>query len=176
MKVTFVRHGQTDWNKVGKQQGRMDIPLNATGIEQAHQTAELLKSEPFDRVYCSPLTRARQTAEIICENRDIPIILEPRLIERDMGEFQGKDWKSFDSNLFWNYTANVQYEKAENIQVLFERVYQFLDELKGKPGNVLLVSHGGVFAPVSSYAGNSTKEDKLSDILLANAQAFTFEI
>ena len=80
MKVTFVRHGQTDWNKVGKQQGRMDIPLNATGIEQAHQTAELLKSEPFDRVYSSPLTRARQTAEIICENRDIPIILEPRLI------------------------------------------------------------------------------------------------
>lgn len=176
MKVTFVRHGQTDWNKEGKQQGRMDIPLNQTGIEQAYQTAELLQSEHFDRVYSSPLMRARQTAEIICENRNIPILLEPRLIERDMGEFQGKDWRSFDSELFWSYTENIQYEKAENIRVLFERVYQFLDELRGKPGNVLLVSHGGVFAPVSSYAGNSKKEDNFGDILLANAQTFTFEI
>lgn len=176
MKVTFVRHGQTDWNVKRKQQGRMDIPLNETGIAQAEKTAELLKDEPFDAVYSSPLIRARQTAQIICRGRNLPIIIEERIIERDMGEFQGKDWKSFDSYLFWDYNANVQYEKAESIRKFFQRVYEFLDELKGKTGNVLIVAHGGVFAPVSSYSGRSKKEENLTDILLANAEVFQFEI
>ena len=176
MKVTFVRHGQTDWNKQGKQQGLADIPLNETGMEQARKTRELLKGEQFDCAYCSPLMRARQTANIICEGRNIPIYLEQRLIERDMGEFQGMDWTQFDSRLFWDYTANIQYEKAENIQQFFARVYDFLDTLKGKKGSVLLVAHGGVFAPVSSYSGRSKKEDNLTDILLANAQAYQFEL
>lgn len=176
MNVTFVRHGQTDWNIVRKQQGRVDIPLNATGIKQAEQTAEQLKDKKIDKIYCSPLTRAKQTAQIIGAGRDIPIIIEPRLIERDMGEFEGKDWQQFDSRLFWDYVANVQYEKAENIREFYGRVYSFLDELKGTEGDVLLVAHGGVFAPVSSYSGRSEKEDNLTDILIANAQTFTFTI
>ena len=52
MKVTFVRHGQTEWNRLGKQQGLADIPLDQTGIEQARKTAQLLKDEAFDCVYC----------------------------------------------------------------------------------------------------------------------------
>lgn len=176
MKITFVRHGQTDWNKEGKQQGTVDIPLNETGIEQARETAALLKDEIFDCIYTSPLLRAHQTAQIIGEGRNIPIILDDRLIERYMGEFEGKSWKDFDSYQFWDYTANIQYKRAENIRVLFERVYNFFDELKGKQGSVLVVSHGGVFAPVSSYSGRSKKEDNLTDILLKNAQTFTFEI
>lgn len=176
MKVTFVRHGQTSWNLLGKQQGLADIPLDETGIAQAHQTKELLKDKHFDRVYCSPLTRARQTAQIICEDRDIPILLEPRLIERDMGEFEGMTWHQFDTRAFWDYTANLHYQKAENIRDFYARVYSFLDTLKGKEGSVLLVAHGGVFAPVSSYAGHSKKEDNLLDDLIGNAQAFEFTI
>ena len=85
MEITFVRHGQTEWNSLGKQQGKEDIPLNSRGIEQAKQTAQLLADRQFDRVYCSPLQRAKQTAQIICENRQIPIFYEPRIAERDMG-------------------------------------------------------------------------------------------
>ncbi len=62
MKVTFVRHGQTEWNRLGKQQGLADIPLDQTGIEQARKTAQLLKDEAFDCVYCSPLKGAQQLA------------------------------------------------------------------------------------------------------------------
>ena len=116
MKVTFVRHGQTEWNRLGKQQGLADIPLDQTGIEQARKTAQLLKDEAFDCVYCSPLKRAQQTAQIICEGRNIPIILEQRLIERDMGEFEGMTWHQFDTRAFWDYTADLHYRKAENIR------------------------------------------------------------
>ena len=176
MEITFVRHGQTEWNSLGKQQGKEDIPLNSRGIEQAKQTAQLLGDRQFDRVYCSPLQRAKQTAQIICENRQIPIFYEPRIAERDMGEFQGKRWDEFDTRAFWDYAANHHYQQAENIRDFYDRVYNFLDELKGKSGRALLVSHGGVFAPVSSYAGRSKKEDNLIDNLLENAQAFTFVI
>ena len=176
MEITFVRYGQTEWNSLGKQQGKEDIPLNSRGIEQAKQTAQLLADRQFDRVYCSPLQRAKQTAQIICENRQIPIFYEPRIAERDMGEFQGKRWDEFDTRAFWDYAANHHYQQAENIRDFYDRVYNFLDELKGKPGRALLVSHGGVFAPVSSYAGRSKKEDNLIDNLLENAQAFTFVI
>ena len=65
MEITFVRHGQTEWNSLGKQQGKEDIPLNSRGIEQAKQTAQLLADRQFDRVYCSPLQRAKQTAQIL---------------------------------------------------------------------------------------------------------------
>ena len=67
-------------------------------------------------------------------------------------------------------------QQTTTIRDFYDRVYNFLDELKGKPGRALLVSHGGVFAPVSSYAGRSKKEDNLIDNLLENAQAFTFVI
>lgn len=79
MKVTFVRHGQTEWNRLGKQQGLADIPLDQTGIEQARKTAQLLKDEAFDCVYCSPLKRARQTAQMICRGEKHPHHLEQRL-------------------------------------------------------------------------------------------------
>ena len=109
MKVTFVRHGQTDWNRAGRMQGILDIPLNEKGLEQARETARLLKDEQFDAVYLSPLLRTRQTAQIICEGRRVPMIEERRLIERDMGEFEGKSWDEFDSGLFWDYIANTSF-------------------------------------------------------------------
>ena len=84
MKVTFVRHGETDWNSQGKQQGKADIPLNEKGLQQAQKTAELLSNMEFDHVYCSPLMRARQTAQVICEGRKVPITYDERISERDM--------------------------------------------------------------------------------------------
>ena len=136
MKVTFVRHGQTEWNRLGKQQGLADIPLDQTGIEQARKTAQLLKDEAFDCVYCSPLKRARQTAEMICEGRNIPIILEQRLIERDMGEFEGMTWHQFDTRAFWDYTADLHYQKAENIRDFYRRGSFPFGTLKDNKGRV----------------------------------------
>ena len=89
MKLLVVRHGRTDWNDLGKVQGLADIKLNKEGINQAYQTKEKLKDYDIDLIISSPLTRTRQTAEIINEGRNIKTIYDDRIIERDYGEYEG---------------------------------------------------------------------------------------
>ena len=74
MKIYLVRHGETDWNQAGLLQGQTDIALNAQGLEQAHDAAERLKKVPFEIAFCSPLIRAKRTAEIIIGDRKIIIV------------------------------------------------------------------------------------------------------
>ena len=69
MKIYLVRHGETSWNIGRKVQGQTDIPLNETGVRQAEKVREELKDEVFDVCYCSPLMRARRTAEIATDGR-----------------------------------------------------------------------------------------------------------
>lgn len=67
----IMRHGKTDWNAKHKLQGRTDIPLNEEGIQMAEQAKEKYKDVNFDICYCSPLVRAKQTAEIVLEGRNL---------------------------------------------------------------------------------------------------------
>ena len=64
MKIYLMRHGETEYNRVGRLQGQSDIPLNEFGIQLAEKTAEGLKSVSFDAVFSSPLQRALETARI----------------------------------------------------------------------------------------------------------------
>jgi len=86
----FLRHGQTDWNVEGRIQGHTDTPLNATGIEQARQAAELLKSHPITRIISSPLIRALKTAAIAAESVRLPVHVDSRLMERTFGSIEGR--------------------------------------------------------------------------------------
>ena len=92
MKLYLIRHGETDYNKMKRNQGQIDIPLNEYGRELAEKTREGLAEVPFDLCLCSPLSRARETAEIILEGRDIPIITDERLIEISFGRYEGRCW------------------------------------------------------------------------------------
>ena len=89
MKLYLVRHGETDWNKVKKIQGQVDIPLNQFGKHLAEETAEGLHDIPFDLCISSPLSRAYETARIILEGRDVPIITDARIGEMAFGEYEG---------------------------------------------------------------------------------------
>lgn len=99
------------------------------------------------------LLRTKQTAEIINGNRNIPVIYDDRIIERDFGEFEGMQVDNFDFHGYWNYYKNEQYQKAENIQVFFKRVYSFLEDVvkNYSDKNVLIVAHGGVSIPVTCF-------------------------
>ena len=64
MEILLTRHGQTEWNVLGKVQGRADIELNEKGIKQAEETRKVLENINMDLIICSPLKRAAQTAKI----------------------------------------------------------------------------------------------------------------
>ena len=78
MRFYVTRHGQTAWNRENIVCGITDLPLDETGVEQARQTAQRLKDTPIDRVIVSPLLRARQTAELICQGRNLPVTIDAR--------------------------------------------------------------------------------------------------
>ena len=100
MKILVVRHGRTNWNDLNKVQGLADIELNEEGKSQAKITAEKLKNEKIDLIISSPLTRTKQTAEIVRDGRDIDIIFDDRLKERDYGEFEGLTKEIFKFRIF----------------------------------------------------------------------------
>ena len=85
----FLRHGETDWNREGRYQGTSDVPLNATGVAQAHAAAAQLAAVRIDRIVASPLIRALKTAAVVAEKLGQPIHLERALIERNFGSFDG---------------------------------------------------------------------------------------
>lgn len=176
MAVLMTRHGQTDWNVEKRVQGKADIELNATGIEQAKITSEKLKDEKIDIIIFSPLKRAKQTAEIINQTLNCPIIYEDGISERDFGEFEGKQGTDFDFEGFWSYKKNLQYDKAENIRDFFERIYSTLDGMteKYKGKNILIVSHGGVSIPVNCYFNGIPDKDNLVFLGLRNCEVVKY--
>jgi len=178
--IYITRHGQTDWNVKKKVMGRCDESLNKTGINQAFETKNNLFDTDIDLIICSPLLRAKQTAEIINEDRNLPIFYDDRIIERDFGEFEGMQTKDFDFNGFWNYYKNEQYQQAENIQVFFERIYNFLDDIvkNYSDKNVLIVAHGGVSIPVACFFNEKIPAGSLVEagLVLRNCQVLSYSV
>jgi broad specificity phosphatase PhoE len=88
-RFTLIRHGQTDWNVLGKWQGHAYVGLNEEGHRQAQQVAQALKGTDATVIYASDLPRARQTAEYIADVTRLPVVIDPRLREIDVGDWQG---------------------------------------------------------------------------------------
>ena len=89
-RILLVRHGETDWNKTRRFQGRSDVPLNQNGIGQAHALAMALRREPIAAIYSSPLIRALDTARIIKTFHPLALLLQAEgLAEMDLGDFEG---------------------------------------------------------------------------------------
>ncbi|GHE44904.1 histidine phosphatase family protein [Vulcaniibacterium thermophilum] len=89
MRVLLARHGETPWNAEGRYQGQVDIPLSDVGLRQAQALGARLREVPIARAVCSPLSRARQTAELALGARDIPLTLDPGLMEIAHGTWEG---------------------------------------------------------------------------------------
>lgn len=176
MSIYFVRHGQTAWNLQGKMQGNTDIPLNHTGKKQAEMTREKLRHIKMDRIYCSPLTRAKETAEIINTIWKLPIQFDERLRERNFGEFEGQSSKGLDLQALWKQDANPPFTGAEDSLSFYQRITSFLDDIVDIAGkeNILIVAHGGVSIPYYCYFHGYQKED-LSSLLLKNCEVRKME-
>ena len=154
--IYVVRHGETEWNAINKVLGRTDIPLNDRGIEQAEEMARSLKDVKIDVFLCSPLSRARQTADAISDVTGIPYKTDGRLIEHDFGIFEGVN--RFDEG-YQNAKREyfVRYPGGESFFDRAARVYPLIKGLEGK--SALLVTHGGICRIIRSYFEDMGNEE-----------------
>ena len=150
MRIYLVRHGETEWNRVRRFQGRKsNLPLNPTGRKQVKALAEVLKNESLTAIYSSPLIRALETARMIkVFHPSTPIFEEKGLIEMDLGEFDGmsaKDWAEQypDFRKAWNANpASVKIPGGESLEEVQDRAKQTLERIMQiyPPGTTLLMS------------------------------------
>lgn len=146
--IYIMRHGETDWNVKYKLQGQTNIPLNERGIQMARDVARKNKDLHFDLCFCSPLDRARKTAELFLEGSDTPILIDDRLMEMNLGEYEGTEnvFSKPDCpvyNLFKDPTHYIAPENCESFEQVYERTGSFLsDILKEYPDkNILIIGH-----------------------------------
>ena len=143
-------------------QGLLDIPLNETGIAQAHAAKELFRDVEIGSVVSSPLSRAYRTAEIICEVVKKPITVIDELHECDLGVRDGDlkeqwyyDWKD----------SRITIEGAETYEELVVRSLKAINRaLEDHPGPVLIVAHGGVYWSIKRHA-NLPEDFRLANCL-----------
>lgn len=181
MKLYVMRHGQTDWNVKKKIQGCTDIELNETGIKQAQNAKQKFNEYVIDLIFCSPLKRTRKTAEIINEDKKVPIICEDKIVERYFGDLEGlkpEEAEVFQKNNFWDYRTNLRIENVEPIVDCCNKVWGFLDEVKEKyqDKNVLLVTHGGTAKVINSYFKGICEDGSLPEAGFQNCEIREYEL
>lgn len=150
--IYLIRHGETDWNKERRFQGQTDIPLNDNGRRQAKSLRESLKGKlPFDRIICSDLCRARETAEIINEGSQSPIIIDPAFRELCFGKWEGMVFPDIKKEYpleakYWSTAPHLLHiSGGESLQELFGRVWPrfiYWTQLKDYR-SMAVVCHGG---------------------------------
>lgn len=148
MKICLIRHGETDWNKAGRLQGREDIPLNAEGIRQACAVARCLRGGAWRAVIAGPLLRARQTAQIVADTLGIAqVTTDPRFTERDYGAASGLTQEQRERRF-----PDGRYAGMEDWETMRARVYGGLLDCarKHRGEDILIVSHGGAINAILS--------------------------
>lgn len=163
MKITLVRHGQTEYNYQNRLQGTSNIPLNDTGRRQCYKLKEKMKNEKFDICFSSPLVRAVETAMILVGDK-VQIINDNRLKEREIGNLEGKEKSLYDKNKYWDYYLNCNNEGVEPIQDIFIRCNDFLNYIfeNYKKKSILIVSHGAITRAIHHILHNT---DLKSDLI-----------
>lgn len=153
MKTLYiVRHGETDWNKMGKYQGITDIPLNENGLNQAKACGNALKDVTFDRILSSDLSRALVTAETIRGDRTTPITVDKRLRELNFGDWEAMLFSDIEAR--WPGLIDEMYLRPHLVKVpngesfkdLQDRAWAGLEEFlnaNDEEETLLIVCHGG---------------------------------
>ena len=148
----LLRHGQTDWNIDLRLQGSTDIPLNDTGRAQALQAASVLNREDWDVIIASPLSRAKDTADIVAKELGMNVVIVPELIERSFGVAEGLDHASWRKM----YESHAVIEGLESLEDLRARTILLLDLIANEYSGqrVLAVSHGAFIRKVLTIISN----------------------
>ena len=138
----FLRHGETENNRLGLIAGCADVPLNATGLAQAHAAAQRLANRGIDAIWSSPLARARISAQCVAEMLGLPVVVVAQLAERNWGELEGKSREL--------RTAGIAPPGGESIEQFRARTLAGLRQIR--PSRLpLIVAHSGTFRVLSEH-------------------------
>ena len=164
MKIYFVRHGETDWNKRKIYQGHTDIPLNEKGIKQAEGAANYLKDKQIQVVYASDLKRAFKTGEIIAGPHNLQPIKDSRLREINFGAWEGLDYKGIyakykkEFDVWYKDVFNTRIPAGERVKDVLDKLLDFLADKSGqKYKEMVVATHGGV---IKALLGHLKKSER----------------
>lgn len=175
MIIYLIRHGETQWNRSLKVQGKLDIPLNENGIMQAKIVASLFKDIKIDAIYSSNLSRAYVTAKIIANELKLNVNINPFLQEINMGRWEGSLWD--DIKIEYKDFINRWQQDIENIPIpdgesyleVQKRVYKAFCDIISKyniESKIIIVSHGIALKVLIT---------KLIDISIQTAHKFSLD-
>jgi probable phosphoglycerate mutase len=155
----IVRHGETEWNEKGILQGHLDSPLSFRGTMQAKALSQYFSNVAYDKIVSSDLPRAVTTSEIIRDKNNIPIDLDKRIRERNLGIAQGLTNHIFKERFpdihakFKEGNEEFAIPEGESIRERYTRSIECIRELalnySGK--RILVVTHGGVLDGIFRY-------------------------
>lgn len=171
MRLYIIRHGVTDWNIIRRLQGATDIPLNEEGRELARKTALGMAGIHLDLVITSPLSRAKETAEIVKGDRQIPLLEDSRIREISFGSMEGehvtrerRDTPGGDYyNFFHDPVKYVPRAQAESLDELEARAADFLEDMKSRTEwmdkCILVSTHGAASRALLSVIRSTPRAD-----------------
>lgn len=150
-RIIFARHGQTEWNKESRFQGRTNTQLTEEGKRQAHLLASRLSSWPPEVIYTSPLDRALYTAQAIGDRCNVTPVILSELSEINFGGWEGQSISSLETehhDIFARWRADPFFNPPAGAET-WEKIYSRLSRavkifLDGTFKHIVVVSHGGV--------------------------------
>ena len=155
MKIMLVRHGQTEWNNVGKMQGSSEVHLSQDGLHQARLLAAHCPFHTADAIYSSPLARAETTAMILAEKFNLHVEIVPKLRETNFGDWEGKllrDIAKEDPINFEKFFMQPDELKIPNAETFQQTQFRAMEAVQKiinkhsaeKNSHIIIVAHGAV--------------------------------
>ncbi len=183
MRLIIIRHGESQWNQIGRYQGQQDAPLSDLGQRQAAALAERLKNEPLDAIFASPLQRANLTAQAVAKHHpDVPFITDAALLEISHGDWEGlmthevveqygdglREWRQ--------HPTRAQMPNGESFSNILKRVLDFRERLMHEytDKNVLVSTHDVVVKILVADALGMNM-DRINRIWVTNASISVIE-
>ena len=152
-RIYFIRHGQTDSNSGKRFQGRIDTPLNASGLEQAAKMAAYLQNKKIDAIYSSNLKRAHATAQTLADAKKMQINIREELQEISFGDWEGLSFAEIHAKwpqqieLFFSNPELCLPPNGEKFADVQQRARKLLDEIlaeQGEDKDIAFIYNGGV--------------------------------
>lgn len=183
MRLIIIRHGESEWNRIGRYQGQYDAPLSELGLQQAQALASRLRNEPIDVIFASPLQRAAKTAEAVARyHPDVPFQIEPALLEINHGDWQGlmtdevverfgdglREWRAFPTR--------SQMPNGESFSNILKRVLDLKERLCSTYDNRnVLISTHDVVVKILVADALGMNMDRINRIWVTNASISVIE-